>query len=349
MGLAGSFWPSPEQELLLAVAIGDEEQVARAWVDLRRRVDLDQLEPGSFALLPLVYRALSQAEVKDSRLERLKGIYRSTWAKNNLLVERAKETLAALDRRVILLGGIATALRFYGDLALRPTPTLDLLVEPEARASAAEALEGAGWTPTARGQTDWLVDTEGRRCTLRASVASGLHGNGELWDSAEQIELGDVDALVLSPTDELLATCVTGARAGPFRSIAWIPDAVFIIRSGQVDWDRLVGLAIRSGQALRLRDSLAYLSSQAAVPAEARDRLAAAPVTRRERVAHALTAGAVKGLGGFPHTLGEHLASGGAMRSLPAFLRERWDLEHGWQLPFAAGRRAWRVLRGRSA
>ncbi len=338
--LAGSFWPTRRQELLLAIALGGQGEVEAAWQDVRPQLDLDRLEPGSFALMPLVYRALSQAEVKDSRLERLKGIYRSTWAKNNLLAERAKETASELGGRVAVLGGISTAQRFYGDLALRPTPTVDLLVE-----DGAEGAEPAGWQLTSSGPVRWYEDAEGRLLTLRSTVSPDF--SPEVWDAVEPLQVRGGELLALSPADELLAACVLGARAGAFRLITWIADAVLVIRSGSVDWDRVVDRTLESGQTLRVRDALEYVGGRVDVPANVRERLGSAAVSRRERVAHRLTRARPRIFGGLPHTLGEHLGAGEGVRTLPAALRSRWSVDRGRRLPAEAGRRAWRAVRGK--
>jgi hypothetical protein len=344
-----TFLPSPRQELLLAVALGTDADEARtAWQKLRLDLDLDNLEPGSFALLPLAYRTLARLDVKDSRLERLKGIYRSTWTKNNLLVARARETVATFDTAPILLGGLTVAGRYYGELGLRPTPSLDLLVEPVARAAATAALERAGWVRTGRGHADWFSDRQGWISTLRTAIVPGLEHDEELRRAVTPLELVD-GALALSPTDELLAACLTGGRPGPAPSIAWIADSERIADAAAIDWSRLVGTALASRQTLRLRPRIEYLASRLEVPLEARRRLADAPVSRRERTAHSLMNGDFSRLGGLPTALGEHLASEAGLHELPASLRTRWGLDHDWQLPLAAGRRAWRVVRGRSA
>ena len=82
--MTGSFWPSPSQRELLEVALGTGEEAQAAWQRLRPTLDLDNLEPGSFALLPLVYQALVENGSDDSLLPRLKGIYKNTWVRNNL-------------------------------------------------------------------------------------------------------------------------------------------------------------------------------------------------------------------------------------------------------------------------
>src|SRR5439155_15549659 len=89
--------PTGLQEQLLLVALGDPDSAAGAWKSLPASFSLDDLEPGSFELLPLVYRNVSQTNPADPLLPRLKGIYRRSWVKNNLLLGRTSEIAETLQ------------------------------------------------------------------------------------------------------------------------------------------------------------------------------------------------------------------------------------------------------------
>src|SRR3954454_15468108 len=132
--MTGSFWPSPSQRELLEVALGAGDEAQVSWQRLRPALDLDNLEPGSFALLPLVYQTLIDNRSDDSLLPRLKGIYKNTWVRNNLLLERIGETadaLASAGLRPLFLAGTLFADRFYSSLALRPTASVELLADAD--------------------------------------------------------------------------------------------------------------------------------------------------------------------------------------------------------------------------
>ncbi|HZT52754.1 MAG TPA: lipopolysaccharide biosynthesis protein, partial [Gaiellaceae bacterium] len=68
------FRPSPLQRQLLLVALGDPESATEAWASLPPTFSLDDLEPGSFELLPLVYRNLARTRPDEPLLPKLKGI-----------------------------------------------------------------------------------------------------------------------------------------------------------------------------------------------------------------------------------------------------------------------------------
>ena len=83
--LQGAFWPSRRERLVLVTALGEPDRALAAWQELRRDFDLQTTEDLAFAALPLVYRRLRAAGIDDPDLARLKGIYRSAWARNTLL------------------------------------------------------------------------------------------------------------------------------------------------------------------------------------------------------------------------------------------------------------------------
>lgn len=360
----GAFWPSPEHELLLRVALADPAARLHAWAELRPQLDVQTLDGSAFPALPLVYRALADAGVDDPDLPRLKGIVRSTLARNALLVERVRDTAASLDAAAapfLLVGGIGAALRYYPSPGLRPTPALELLVEERRVAIALEALRAAGWDGQARplrAEAALLRDREGNALMVRVALAPDfVLAGGEpaerlLWDHAEAVEVRGVAVPALSPSDDLLAAIVMGARARPVPSLDWLLDAAAILRRARerLDWDRVLALATASGQALRLRDTLAYLGCLGVeAPAEACARLDAYQPTRRERLAYACAGAASPRLRSLPQALGQHLAETAgssrcrALATFPGFLRRRWQLAHGWQVPLAAARRAARA------
>jgi hypothetical protein len=358
--------PTGLQEQLLLVALGDPDSAAEAWKSLPASFSLDELEPGSFELLPLVYRNVAQTDPADPLLPRLKGIYRRSWVKNNLLLGRTSEiaeTLQTVGVPALFLEGPTHAVRFYGDLALRPSSSVHVLVPASDAPEASRQLERHGWTtrPGSDAYPDWrvLFDAGGNICVLRSSLVFDYIGvgaepsEGSLWEAAETDRVGDTEVLVPSPTDAFFAACVAGARYGPLPPTQWLTDTVMILRADEVDWDRLIELAVTHGQGLRLREALDCLL-RFPVPervAAAHAWLAGWSATRRERLVFALSSGRFARRGGPAQALaqlvattsGEPLARTAAR--IPALLCARWSLTHRWQLPLAAARRLLAAVR----
>jgi hypothetical protein len=360
-----TFWPTRRQRLLIETALGDASEAESAWRALLPGFDLQTIDDGTFATLPLVYRALEAAVPDEPLLSRLKGIYRSTWAKNTLLVERLGASANALEAAgapCLVVGSIAAASRYYATLGLRPTPAVDLLVRDDDLLAVVKALGSAGWAArgtrrAGRADPVVLLDGRGNVCLLRTALAPDVAASSSyapLRDHATGLEQQGTRVQVLAPTDDLLAAIVTGARAGPAPSIQWILDAAMIRRSvpDEIDWERLAATGIAWGQGLRLREALGYLDGLpgVSVPSGIRASLDGRRPGRRERLTYACAAHRVAGLGSFPAAVGEHLAETSGLTAartaaaFPAFLRRRWHLEHTRQLPAAGARRAYRIL-----
>ena len=217
------FMPTPLQRDLLQVALGAPAGSGRIWSELRPQFVLDLLEPGSFELLPLVYRALADSGVEEPLLPRLKGIYRRAGVRNTLQLERARVTAAILEEAAVpalFLQGAAFADRFYPDLGLRPTSASHVLVEHVRLQTAVWRALRVGWRPRADVPDGpdgrrYLFDDEGGACVLQPSVefdfvtSAGKNASHRLWEGAERQPIGDSRADVPSATDALLVTIVS--------------------------------------------------------------------------------------------------------------------------------------------
>jgi len=347
---------------LLLVALSDPDHAAEAWKSVPEGFSLDELERGSFELMPLVYRNLAQTCPDEPILPRLKGIYRRSWVKNNLLLDRTSEianTLQAAGLPALFLEGPTQAARFYGDLALRPSSAVHVLTTAADATEASKRLENRGWNlrPGSDGYPGWhvLFAANGDICVLRSSLSFDYIGRGDqpaeepLRRAAEAFEVYGIQVLVPMPTDAFFAACVAGARYGPLPATQWLTDAVMILRSGELDWDRLVELAVAHRQHLRLREALGcLLDLPVPVPRRVADAyawLGQWQPTRRDRLAFALSTGTLARRGGLADALAELLATttgeslARTATRLPAHLCARWGLTHRRQLPLAAGRR----------
>ena len=373
-GRREAFWPSQAQRQLLAVALGTGEEALAAWQALRPTLDLDNLEPGSFTLLPLVYRTLAECGSDDPLLPRLKGIQRNAWVRNNLLLERTGQTAEVLEAagiRPLFVGGTLFASRFFPDVGLRPTAAVEVLIDSDHAADTCAPLAGAHWTfrpDITEGPAGplYFSDAHENLCIVRTALGFDFALAGDvalahapLWENAEpqQLRFG-ASPLFPAPTEALLVALVLGARRKPTPSIAWILDTVMILRhaADRIDWQRFFDLGLPRGQALRLREALGYVSGlpHVDVPRPALDRLAATRVNLAERLIYAGAAGSAPRLGALPEVVAEQLVESAglgpahAIASFPARLRARWGLRSSSRLPGAVGRRALRHIAGRT-
>jgi Uncharacterised nucleotidyltransferase len=369
--LHGSFWPSEYQERLLTTALGSGEDAVRAWTELGPEFVLDDIEPGCFDVMPLVYRSLTKAGYRDPVVDRMKSIYRREWVRANVLRERTREVAATLrDARVtaVFVEGAPLAGRYFPAPGLRPSWFVDCFVDRSAATLALDALEDRGWHLAAPGirRRDAtrvaLLDATRNACIVRTSLADDLQlapgdsGQFEpLLATAEAYDLEGVELLVPEPVWTLLAVCMFGARHHERTNLQWIVDAVMILRTETIALPRLFELAGARAQTLRVREALSYLLDFPGLrlPVDVREELASLRIGPRERVSFALSANSLDWAGSMPAQAARHLAArqdvslASAIVTFPGHLRREWNVTRGWRLPYAVGVRAMRRLRVR--
>jgi hypothetical protein len=366
-GPARLIQPSQLEQRLLVTALEDGPDIAyETWREVRRSVSLDELGHTAFELLPLIYRNVRQAGPEDNDLARLRGVYRRTWVKNNLLLGRTLETADALaDENVpaLLVEGATLASRVYPELALRPTHVIDVLVDASSSDHALAALGGAGWRePPSVGGTPkavyYLYDVSRNVLALRSvlgvdvvSPTGGERRHASLLSPAERYRLGDREVLVPRATETLFALIALNARHGNPTRLQWMVDAKMVLLS-DIDWQRLATLADDTAQVLRVRDALDLLAllPGARPPEDALLALRRRSTGARQRIAYVFTTTTSAGPAA---ALVEHLAETShrpphaAITGLPGFLRDRWNLRRSWNVPLEAARRSLRRLGGR--
>lgn len=182
---------APPQDLVFRAAFLPGNRGLAAWQAWRAWVDLDDiLDPGSFRLLPQLYRNLQKLGVDDPLVLRLKGVARLHWSKNQIIFNRVGEINRVLRQAGIgamVMGGTGMALSGYADTPQDPPYYYELMVHREDLKAAAGLLQEAGWQP-AEGETIH-ADTGGMvqrgSCLLqdpqgnRAKVFRGVYGRPE--------------------------------------------------------------------------------------------------------------------------------------------------------------------------
>ena len=290
-GRAARLRPSPQQQLLVRAVFGPEARAREAWDTLRPSFDLDHLEEGSYGLMPLLERRLSAWETDEALTLRLRGIYRHTWYRGNVLLERLNEVVALAaeqDADVLVTGEPRLLLRSYCDAGLRPATRIDLLVEAEPRDRLAAAVELAGWSRAPSSERAvWLERPGGPTVALHRWLAP--QSSDDPWRHTVTLESG---ARATSPTDELLRICAGEERRFPWHRVQWLADADALIRAEgrEVEWDRLLVVATASAATLRLRDAFRDLRNQtnAPIPTDTHARLEWARPSMRERLLYPL-------------------------------------------------------------
>ena len=297
-----SWHPTPAQELLLEACLASEDLAAQALRLSMQSMDLQQIDGGSYRLLPLLASRIFAVEMKPEMRALIKGVYRRTWYHNQLLLaEGAKvaSSLAAAGIPVMLLKGIPLALECYRDIGVRPMGDLDLAVPVEFARRAAELMIAEGWEPEAtplKGtMTPGRIKGPGWSPGPRAIEAfdsryfhvrhahgfrkpNGLgvdlhwhvfqedcdpHSDDNTWAGARLASHAPFAFLVPPGHEHLLLILAHAARWSPVPSIRWVADAATLIKSSpKLDWENFVASAVRRRRTCAAAELLSYLAKR---------------------------------------------------------------------------------------
>jgi hypothetical protein len=368
----GGCWPTREQELLLRAALLQGKAATDAWNAWKLTVDIAQIDQGSYRLLPLLYKNLRDHGIEDPWGDTLKGVYRSTWYKNQLLFHHMIHLLRSFHYAGIptmILKGAALTVRYYHDVGLRPMNDFDILVHTDQAADAIDLLMGLGWRPKRKllqvvsdnfislWNAQGFRDNSGRECDLHWHVLKECcqeHADDDFWDGAISVTSHDVHTYALNSTDQLLHVCIHGLSWNPVPPLRWVADAMTIIKTSQaeLDWDRLLKQVKKRRVILPLRDALHYVHDllDAPIPLTVFKRIHHMAVSSIERMEYTVrTRYAWHPLTNwFRYVRYSQLEDGLSLQpqfiGLPRFLQHSWGLRHLWQVPLSIVVRAIRKL-----
>ena len=299
-------WPTSAQQLLLKGALTQGDTAIQAWKAWHAKIDWsDHLDQDSYRLTPLLYYNLSQHQVKDPIMGKLKGIYRMTWYKNTTALRGLASALQAMlgsKIATMLIKESASIVGYYPNIGLRLLNRLDLIVPKALLPNAIECLDQIGWTLDqrhARRPMGILLATEPALVFVNAEKQT-LHLHWQVlrgdrvpqadlnfWQDGIATQINGVSTSILCAENHLLQVCTDSQSSPVVGSIAWVADAMMVLRSSAstIDWQRLLIQAQDRLLVVPLRDSLEYLhaSFAAPIPAAALDKLRDRAISRMER------------------------------------------------------------------
>ena len=356
--------PTQEQTWLLQTAVLSGEEAQQAWQKWRNHVNLDDIDPASYRLLPLVYHNLQTLQVDDPLMVRLKGVYRHTWYKNQMLLRHAEQLISRLYEANIpamFLKGAAMSVAYYPNNGTRFMSDVDIMVPPQLFMRTADIMFAQNWQLELfpKEMLYWYYQHQFTHAFAfqKDRFEIDLHyrllpfvpqDEMAYWETAVSQAWRGQTIHLLNPTDQLFHTCCHGLRWG-YGYLSWIPDALFILKNREVsiDWDYLVQHARQTRLILYMRNALACLAGQfqASIPVGVLQALNESPVSRAEDLEY-------NGLGRelitlpdlakyhlirvsryklFDRPMGEPVQL--SFTGVFHYFAIKWHLEHWWQWP----------------
>jgi hypothetical protein len=293
-----------EQELLLQAALLQGVDAIKAWQEWKSAVNLEgHHDNGSFRLLPLLYKNLERHRIEDPFINKLKGIYRKAWYKNQTLFYDVGKMIRYFHDagiKTMLLKGAPLTVLYYKNYGVRPMADIDILIPSSQASLAFDLLDRVGWKlmiPFKEGDllyrhSSGFKANSGTELDLHWRPFIGCRDSSEkdFWDGAVPLTFADVSTLSPNSTDLLFHVIIHGIEWDPEPPIRWIADAMSLIHSSdaKIDWMRLINQAKRERLILKVREGLNYLHArfQARVPKSIMDTLNCIPISSLELIGY---------------------------------------------------------------
>lgn len=350
--------PTLEQTLLLRACLLSGADAATAWQAWRGRVVFDDMDAGSFRLMPLLHHNLRRENIDDPLLGRIKGIYRQIWSRNQLLFHESAAVMLAMqaaDIPVLVLKGATLANKLYPDAGQRPMADFDFMVPFAETGRAHEILRQCGWkyveaVPLER--TVWSShaskwdNKNARQIDLHWHLLPGWRLPGvddDVWTRAAKVQIAGSPFPSMSATDLLWHVCAHGAIGDEVPSIRWVADAWMILHHDRepVDWEQFLESVQRRSLGFSVGCALRYLKDGFNAPVSVRvlETLESVPPSWLERWEQRIVSRPRGLLGALPlHCVNylrqtRHDSLWQKITGVPFFFRRTWGVPHVWGLP----------------
>jgi hypothetical protein len=225
------------------------------------------------AVVPMLYRAPRAQQMLDDGSEKLRTIVRSE-ARCSLALGAELCRLAELFERnaigFVPLKGPLLSQQLYGDMSVRSSGDLDLLVHPSDVLRVRDVLRTAGYRVGS--PQHWPCDSASLRCRecemvlidAPRSLSVDVHwrilpsyfaspfDHAAIWESLSRVRFADRDIPCMSPEHVLLLLCAHGSKHA-FERLGWICDiARCIIAFPRLRWPAVLAASARAGTTRQL-------------------------------------------------------------------------------------------------
>jgi Uncharacterised nucleotidyltransferase len=304
--LIGVYQLNREQKLLLQACMLEGGVALAAWQEWKESVDIEVLDAPSNAVLCQLYQNLSANCVRDEHMGRLKGIYKRNWYHNQLLLKKVQSILQAFQQAqipLIVLGDLAIVTVYCENLGQIAVNELNFLVHPSAGKKAIAILAQLGWiqmNPANSVINEWdlhleFEDKSGMYLSLQGHLFWAIpqeYTDKELWDGTLLYSLGNVDALMLCPTDLFLHLSMRTFYRGRNSTVNLLVNAMLILQQPElkIDWIKLITQAQKYRAILPLKNILVLLRQlfEPSIPDWVLPALNQMPMARQELIKYQL-------------------------------------------------------------
>ncbi len=271
--------------LLIRAALQDAPEAFQSWKNWANNVDFEKthLDTLSYRLLPLVYYNLSNQNIDDPLISKLKGVYRRSWLENQLSLKQVMPFITQLKEQsisVMLLDDMASILLLYDGQGARRLYSFDLLVHPSDVSKLVDFLLSHKIWPKVSYASRFLTVESPLEIwppfNLPLTVAWRVHPAVrtseqalKTWERAHPAMLGDFQMVTLNLESHFLRSCLRAVGTRPETAFFALIDVAWMLakKSGDIDWKLVLQLAQENYQVIPVTKCLNELADIISLPA----------------------------------------------------------------------------------
>ncbi len=313
-------FPTPEEEAFLELVLCRDSEFPDLWRTWITQNTFESIDSATLRLVPLIYVRMQRMDIKDEYYNRIKGVYRSAWVRNQrilALTTRIATLCAEQHIPVLLLKGTPLLLEVYRDRGSRFLGDADILIPPKYGPQIATLMHqhgfryGIPYAPDAHNPTSsiyyavketlfigpgnleadihWNIFSLSHHArtidlfALRTPSSEALRT--ALWQSAVPMNIDGIPCFRLSNEHFLIHLMIHGTEGNSQRTLRWVVDALRAMEAFPVDWNVVAKSAQQFGFGLEIFLAARYLKERwrAPIPSWFLEQLTATPFSRHER------------------------------------------------------------------
>lgn len=281
-------FPDPQERRFLQLLLCDDSEFMERWDNWKKSTVFDDIDYAQLRLLPVLYLRLQKRQLPDDGIiGRIKGAYKMSWVKNQLLVNATEQLSGLLGQQnisVLLLKGIPLLAYYYKDFGARFLSDADLMVREESAEKAIKLIVENRWTYINPDFTlsEKLSFDQLKKTTKETGFKNALDAEAdlhwdlsdpympkghkprvsfakEIWSRAVTRPFKGTVCSVPCPEDMLIHVIVHGATKNDCRPIRWVVDAMTIIRTSPVNWAQVMETTKKCGFHVEIYVGISYL------------------------------------------------------------------------------------------
>ena len=261
-------FPNIKEEAFLKLIFSNDNDFYRLWIQWKKEFGFEDINYALLKLMPLLYLRFKKLNIVDEMTAKMKGMYRMTWYKNQLILNSVKNIVFMFNKEnipVILLKGVPLLDNVYKDRGARSLGDADILIDQQYIEKAQKIMVSNGWQyldpshfyinrfkePLTKNKIDKEVTFTNNKNVeidihwslfpflVRENMEHPMSYN-EVFKYSILYNIEGVEYRMPCMEDMIIHIIIHGAERNNHRTLRWVVDVVSIIKTAPINWVFLI-------------------------------------------------------------------------------------------------------------